>query len=97
MGVQTIVVEFWCGTNMTLLPFIMKKFYAALFAEWLVHTIILCPQTACWLVLDGVLISSVIMALLTFHIMLFLESVNRERRSFEGAKRLHWWFVGSFD
>jgi hypothetical protein len=37
-----------------------------------------------------------IMALLSFHIMLFLESVNRELRSFEGAKPLHWWFVGSF-
>ena len=38
-----------------------------------------------------------IMALLSFHIMLFLESVNRTLRSFEGTKPLHWWFVGSFD
>lgn len=38
-----------------------------------------------------------IMALLSFHIMLFLESVNRELRPFEGTRPLHWWFVGSFD
>lgn len=38
-----------------------------------------------------------IMALLSFHIMLFLESINRELRSFEGTKPLHWWFVRSFD